>query len=243
MEDRKPVIGITASADGGRLALGCGCERAVVAAGGIPLVLPVHIGSDDAEALLRRCDGVLFSGGADLDPVYYGENVLAACGGIDVDRDKAEAAYFAAARRLHLPIFGICRGHQVINALMGGTLYQDIVTQFPRENALQHRSAGAGDTLLHPICIEPGSRLEKIADGEPMRVTSTHHQAVRRIADGLRATGTSPDGIIEVLEGTGEDFIMSVQFHPELRFEREGHALRLFRAFTDAARRYRETAE
>ena len=242
MENQKPVIGITVNADGGHLALGCGCERAIVAAGGIPLLLPIHIGADDAEALLRRCDGILFSGGADLDPVYYGENVLAACGGIDVDRDKAEVAYFAAARRLHLPTLGICRGHQVINALMGGSLYQDIVTQFPRENALQHRSAGAGDTLLHPICIEPDSLLEKIAAGEPMRVTSTHHQAVRRVADGLRVTGTSPDGVIEVLEGTGEDFILSVQFHPELRFEREGHALRLFRTFVDAARR-REKAE
>ena len=243
MENQKPVIGITVNADGGHLALGFGCERAIIAAGGIPLLLPIHITDDDAGVLLRRCDGLLFSGGADLDPAYYGENVLAACGGIDVERDKAEAAYFAAARRMHLPLFGICRGHQIINALMGGDLYQDIVTQFPRENALQHRSAGAGDTLLHPIDIQPGSLLEEISAGEPMRVTSTHHQAVRRVAEGLRATGTSPDGIIEVLEGTGEDFIMSVQFHPELRFEREGHALRLFRTWVDAARQHREAAE
>lgn len=243
MDTKKPVIGITVSEWEGSLRLGFGCEKAIVAAGGLPLLLPIHISPEDAAALLARCDGVLFSGGVDVDPVLYGEEVLEACETIDVDRDKAEIAYFEAARAMHLPMFGICRGHQMINVLMGGDLYQDLPTGFPRENALQHRSKSAGDTLLHSIRVEEDSMLQKIIHGEPMRVTSTHHQAVRKVGKGLRAVGHSADGVIEALESTGEDYILTVQWHPELRFEREKHALELFCALVAAARTRMESAE
>lgn len=240
MIDKKPVIGITVSQSDGAMHLGFGCEKAIVAAGGLPLLLPIHIDPADAAALLERCDGILFSGGADMDPACYGEEVLENCGGIDVERDAAEIAYFNAAHKAHLPMFGICRGHQVINVLMGGDLYQDLPTGFVRENALQHRSRGAGDTLLHSIRVESGSMLEKIIHGAAMRTTSTHHQAVRKIGDGLRAVGYAADGVIEALEGAGEDFILTVQWHPELRYAREEHALDLFRALVEAAHRYME---
>ncbi len=243
MEQKKPVIGITVSPSDGGLHLGCGCEKAIVAAGGLPLLLPIHIDPADAGALLQRCDGILFSGGADLDPAYYGEEVLADCGGIVPERDTAEVAYFAAARELHLPMFGICRGHQVINVLMGGDLYQDLPTGFPRKNALQHRSQGAGDCLLHSIRVEADSMLHQLTNGAAMRVTSTHHQAVRRVGEGLRAVGFAADGVIEALEGTGEDYILSVQWHPELRYAREQHALELFRGLVEAARHRMESAE
>ncbi len=236
MSTQKPVIGITVSEWDGSLHMGFGCEKAIVAAGGLPLMLPIHIEPADAEALLARCDGILFSGGVDVDPTCYGEEVLEACESIDVDRDKAETAYFEAARQLHLPMFGICRGHQIINVLMGGDLYQDLPTGFPRENALQHRSKGASDTLLHSIRTESGSLLEKVTHGAPMRVTSTHHQAVRRVGKGLRACGHTADGVIEALEGTDEDYILTVQWHPELRYAREQHALDLFRGLVEAAR-------
>ena len=218
MSEKKPVIGITVSQWEGSLRLGFGCEKAIVAAGGLPLLLPIHIEPEDAQALLAGCDGILFSGGVDVDPVLYGEEVLEACESIDVERDRAEIAYFEAARKLHLPMFGICRGHQLINVLMGGDLYQDLPTGFPRENALQHRSKSSGDTLLHSIRVENGSMLERVTDDEPMRVTSTHHQAVRKVGEGLRAVGYSADGVIEALEGTGEDYILTVQWHPELRY-------------------------
>lgn len=236
----KPVIAVTVSQGDGRLMLSHNCETAIVAAGGLPVLLPVHIDPQDAAALLARCDGIVFSGGPDMDPAYFGEEVLAECGGIDIERDRAEAAYFAAARELGLPIFGICRGHQLINVLLGGDLYQDIDAQLPRSPALQHRSHGAGDTLLHTIRTEPDSLLARITHGEALRVTSTHHQAVRRIAPGLRAVGFSADGVVEALEGDGGAFLLSVQWHPELRYTREAHALALFEALTDAARRYRE---
>ncbi len=234
----KPMIGITVNSDGGCLALGFGCEQAILAAGGIPVLLPMHLDTQDALQLMSRCDGILFSGGVDLDPVYFGEPVLAKCGGIDALRDAAEKAYFDAARQLRLPMMGICRGHQVINALMGGDLYQDLDSQFIRERPLQHRSAGAGDALLHDVTVAEGSLLKNVVKLDRMRVTSTHHQAVRRVAPGLKATGMSEDGVVEVLESDGEDFILTVQFHPELRFSREQHALALFQSFTGAAARY-----
>ena len=240
MNHKKPVIGITVSHSDGAMHLGCGCEKAILAAGGLPLLLPIHIEEEDAPALLECCDGILFSGGVDVDPACYCEEVLENCGAIDVERDAAEAAYFKAARQLHLPMFGICRGHQLINVMMGGDLYQDLPSGFPRENALLHRCLGAGDTLLHSIQVESGSMLEKITQGQPMRTTSTHHQAVRRVGEGLRAVGYAADGVIEAMEGTGEDFILTVQWHPELRYAREQHALELFRALVEAARCRRE---
>ena len=243
MNDKKPVIGITVSQWDGRLQLGCGCEKAIVAAGGLPLPLPIHIAPEDADALLACCDGILFSGGVDVDPVLYGEEVLEACESIDTERDQAEIAYFEEARKRHLPIFGICRGHQLINVLLGGDLYQDLPTGFPRENALQHRSKSSGDTLLHSIRVESGSLLERVVDGEPMRVTSTHHQAVRKVGKDLRAVGHSADGVIEALEGTGEDYLLTVQWHPELRYAREQHALKLFKGLVEAARARMECCE
>ena len=141
------------------------------------------------------------------------------------------------------PVLGICRGIQFVNAALGGTLYQDLPTGFPRENALQHRSKSSGDTLLHSIRVESGSLLERVTDGEPMRTTSTHHQAVRKVGEGLRAVGHSADGVIEALEGTGEDYILTVQWHPELRYAREEHALKLFKGLVDAARAHMECTE
>lgn len=240
MEQQRPIIGVTVSRDAGRLVLNEDCEKAVLAGGGLPLPLPVHIQTADAAALLAHCDGILFSGGPDLDPAYYGEEVLAPCGAIDTERDAAEAAYFAAAQQLRLPVLGICRGHQVINVLLGGDLYQDIDTQLPRTPALQHSCRGPFETLLHTVRPTPGSLLAQLVGEAPVRVTSTHHQAARRVACGLRACGFAPDGIVEALEGTGEDFLLCVQWHPERRFDKEDHALALFQALVEAARRHRE---
>ncbi len=237
MEQTKPVIGITASNEDGVLRISLACENAIVAAGGLPLVLPVHIKPEDAPALLQRCDGILFSGGVDVDPLRYGEEVLTGCQAIDEERDAAEEAYFDAARQMHMPIMGICRGHQVINVLCGGDLYQDIPEQLPgRSPMVQHRSRSRSDTLLHNIRTAPGSLLDKVTGGAAMRVTSTHHQAVRNVGTGLRAVGWASDGIVEALEGTGEDYLLTVQWHPENRVTREAHALALFRGLIEAAR-------
>lgn len=237
----KPVIGITVSQADGRLSLGCGCEKAIVAAGGIPLPLPIHLEPSDAAAVLACCDGILFSGGVDLDPLYYGEEVLLACGAIDTERDVIEKAYFEAARARHLPIFGICRGHQILNVFLGGDLYQDIDTQFKRENALQHRSQGPSDSLLHSIHPIENTLLAEISQKDTLRVTSTHHQAIRRVASCLKVGAYSSDGIVEALESTNEDFLLSVQWHPELLWPKDPAALALFqRLVAESAAHHRK---
>ncbi len=244
MSHTKPVIGITSSNDGGVIRISHACEKAILAAGGLPIALPVHFDAEDAKAILSRCDGILFSGGVDVDPLRYGEEVLTGCQEIDEERDAAEAAYFYAARAMHLPIMGICRGHQIINVLCGGDLYQDIPLQLPQRSPMvQHRSCSRADTLLHNIRTAPGSLLEQLTDGAAMRVTSTHHQAVRKVGDGLKAVGWASDGLVEALEGTGEDYLLTVQWHPENRYMHEQHAMALFQGLVNAARTYRETAE
>lgn len=239
MNQSKPIIGITVSEDDGRLYASLDCEKAVFAAGGLPVLLPIHLEASDAPALLAGCGGILFSGGVDMDPIYYGEEVLDCCGVIDPARDAAETAYYRAARSLKMPILGICRGHQLINVLEGGTLYQDIGVQLPREQPLQHMLKGPTDTPVHSIQITPGSRLETIAGGRPLRVTSTHHQAVRRVAPALTVGGVSADGIVEELEDVHDGFLLSVQWHPERRWQQDASALALFEALVSAAEQFR----
>ena len=234
MKCNKPVIGITVNG-GKNLSLGLADEKAIVAAGGIPLLLPIHIEEDDAKRLIGLCDGIMFTGGEDINPKMMGEEMIPQCGFADDERDKAEKAYFKYAREKHIPISGICRGHQVINVFMGGTLYQDITTQCQRENAIQHRSPRAVDDIMHTVKVEKGSLLKKVVGCDFMEVTSTHHQAIKTPAPGLKVTATAPDGIIEALESTDGDYILTVQFHPELRYDKEDYALNIFKGLVNAA--------
>ncbi len=235
MNSNKPIIGITVNG-GKNLSLGLADEKAVIAAGGIPLLLPIHIEEEDAKRLIGLCDGIMFTGGEDINPQMMGEEMIPQCGFADDERDRAEQMYFKYARQKHIPISGICRGHQVINVFMGGTLFQDITTQCQRDNAIQHRSPRAVSDIMHTVSVEKGSLLEKVVGCDFMEVTSTHHQAIKRAAPGLKVVAKAPDGIIEALEGTGDDYILTVQFHPELRYDREDHALNLFKGLVNAAK-------
>ncbi len=235
MKNKKPIIGITVNG-GKNLSLGLADEKAVIAAGGTPVLLPIHIGDDDAKRLIDICDGILFTGGEDVNPKYMNEETLPQCGYADDERDRAEQMYFKYARQKHIPIFGICRGHQAVNVFMGGSLYQDITTQCQRLNAIQHKSPRGVSDIMHTVSVEKGSLLEKVAGYDTLDVTSTHHQAIKRVADGLKVVATAPDGIIEALEGTGDDYILTVQFHPELRYDKEDHALNLFKGLINAAK-------
>jgi putative glutamine amidotransferase len=201
-------------------------------AGAIPLCLPPQAVSGDTFGVLEHCDGVLLIGGRDYDPRLYGaelhaENVLISK--IRQDFDLALAKY---ALEKGLPVFGICGGHQLINIVLGGSLYTSVETQIP--NALVHRARSAPPSkVFHPVNIATDCRLFRGLES-PLKVNSFHHQGVKELGKGLRVTARAPDGAIEGIELTGRP-VFGVQWHPEME---PGDAVqqRLFKNFVDICR-------
>ncbi|MGI8649245.1 MAG: gamma-glutamyl-gamma-aminobutyrate hydrolase family protein [Rubrobacter sp.] len=214
----------------------------VAEAGGIPVVLPpvaVPGGYEGyARALIGTLDGLLLSGGSDLDPKYYGEEALPELDVTLPERDRFEMALIEEALNRDIPIFGICRGMQVLNVALGGTLYQDLPTQL--DAAMEsHRQTDDKWEPRHEVHLESSSLAEKILSCSTP-ANSYHHQAIKNLAGGLRATGHSPDDIIEAVESRdfSEAWLLGVQWHAEaMRSVRSEHA-DLFRAHVEAARNH-----
>lgn len=191
-----------------------GIERA----GGLAALVGFARDVDGAVAQLSRFDGLLLSGGDDIDPAGYGAPVDGAVG-MSPDSDRSDAAYVAAAFQLGLPVLGICRGVQSINVALGGTLLQHIwgsSDHHPDRLASPDEVANADDLLArrHPVELEPGSLVAKLFQADVISVNSLHHQSVDTVADDLVVTGRAPDGIVEVVEHKSER-LLGVQWHPE----------------------------
>lgn len=213
---------------------------AAAEAGAVPVVIPLFDEDPDTlRAIYDRLDGVLLAGGVDMDPLTFGERPHPQLGRTDRARDvvELELAKWAIAERK--PILGLCRGHQVLNVALGGTLWQDIGAQVP--TAIKHDyfpNAGyARDYLAHEVNIVPGSRLHAAFELPSVPVNSMHHQAVKDLAPALRVSAQAPDGMVEAIESGTEHFMVGVQWHPEVFEERDERTRRLFRAFVTAARR------
>lgn len=169
--------------------------------------------SPQAEKLLEKADLLLLIGGGDVDPVRYGEAKIPQCGTIEAERDEFEYRLLAEAVRTGKPVVGICRGMQIINVYFGGTLYQDIPTQY--DTKINHRNGGDNiGNITHSINIVEGSRLREILGTESLGVNSSHHQAAKDVAPGFRVSALSTDGIIEGIESDTLP-VAGVQFHPE----------------------------
>jgi putative glutamine amidotransferase len=214
---------------------------ALASTGAAPVMIPLLVRNVEAlRGVYDALDGVFLAGGVDVDPSTYHEPRADLCGRTDLDRDGVEVLFTQWARAEGKPIFGVCRGLQIINVAAGGTLYQDCGYY---EAAIKHDyfpTAGyARDYLAHTIAVEPGTRLHEIFAAEEVHVNSMHHQAVNRLADGLTASAWAPDGMIEAVEAPGEAFVVGVQWHPEMLVDTDEGTRRLFRAFIEAARRYR----
>ena len=195
--------------------------RAVAAAGGRPLLLA----PDEADRL-EELDGLLLPGGPDIDPRLYGEEPDPDLGSVDPELDRFEIDLVQRAVARNLPVLGICRGQQVINVALGGSLHQHLP---------EHDKHGLPRThLAHEIRVEPGSELEQAADGRPVMVNSLHHQAIKDIAAGLRVTARSPDGVVEAMEG---ERVVAVQCHPEELIGDSAWARRLLERFVQRAGR------
>jgi putative glutamine amidotransferase len=189
---------------------------AIVRAGGAPILLPPLEDESTLRALYERIDGLLLAGGGDIDPVHYGHHSHEKLGMIDPLRDGAEIPMARWAISDGKPILGICRGLQVVNVAMGGTLFQDIPSQIPSE--LHHNASYEHEDwtyMAHPIDIAPDSLLAHMLGTEQLEINSLHHQSLRTVAPGLRPIAWAPDGVVEAVEGRGEQFILGVQCHPE----------------------------
>jgi putative glutamine amidotransferase len=206
-------------------------SRAVEAAGGVPIILP-NIDAA-AQELVSRLDGLLLSGGYDLAPTLFDEGVLNETVEIDEGRDRAEMPILRAALERDMPILAICRGIQTLNVALGGSLYQDIPAQIPSD--IQHKQKQPRHEATHTIAIERDSRLAAAVGGAEMPVNSFHHQALKRVGEGLRVTAVAPDGVIEAVEGTDGRFLLGVQFHPEEMVGVSEQAKAIFQAFVLAA--------
>ena len=239
----KPVIGITPSpirqstgaGELERYAIAACYVNAVIAAGGIPIVLPPQ--DDNVATLLELVDGVVFSGGADLDPAIYGDDdVHPKTYDIHPLRDRFELELIKQTIERDIPAFCICRGIQVLNVACGGTLYQDVPDQY--DAAIQHRQQETGhqnDQASHNVAADADSLLASTYGSTSIPVNSYHHQAVKELAPGLAVSARSDDGLIEAIEMPDKSFVLGVQWHPEMMFESNPAHLSLFKQLVAAA--------
>lgn len=206
------------------LALGLGYPGSVERAGGVPLVVPPQ-DLESIDSLLRQVSGVCLSGGPDLDPALYGEELHPEAGPIDHEVDRFELELARRADELGLPVLAICRGMQTLNVARDGTLHQHLE---------DHLQTEPGTEVTHAVTIEAGSRLAALMDATEAEVNTFHHQAIDRIGRGLRPVAWAPDGLIEGIEDPDRDFFVGVQWHAETLTHRPEHAA-LFGGLVGAA--------
>lgn len=234
-----PVIGVTTSIteDESILQLNRSYISALTRAGTLPVLLPATTEASAISRYVSMCDGLLLSGGGDVDPALYGASTRWECGAISPLRDAFELAICREMLQLRKPILAICRGIQVLNVALGGTLYQDLQSQYPGCQA--HRQKQPSCYAAHAVSITPGSQLADILGTITLQVNSLHHQAVKSIGEGVAVCATSPDGVIEAIEVPELPFCIGVQWHPERLWNQAATAIhsRLFRTFAEVCGR------
>ena len=219
---RKPVpactVAVTASirpdGDTSRVRLTAAYVTALEVAGLIPLIVPPLSSERAAAAVLDSVSGLVLTGGEDVDPARYGEKRHEKVRSVNAARDATEASLVVEAKARGIPVLAICRGIQILNGALGGTLVQDISTQC--ETDIAHDEDGPRDSRAHEIIVEPGSLIASAIGTERCTVNSFHHQSVKDVANGMRVSARSPDGIVEGIESTDKDWwVLAVQWHPE----------------------------
>ena len=230
----KPLIGLIPLVDDRLESLWMlpGYMDGVAQAGGIPVMLPLTEDPSDLEQLCAACDGFLLTGGHDVSPSVYGEEKLPVCGDCSEARDRMERLVLEFALRDDKPVLGICRGHQLLNALLGGTLYQDLPTQHP--SAVEHHQQPPYDAPIHSVSILPGTPLHELLGRDALPVNSYHHQAVKALSPRLKPMAVADDGLVEAVYLPGKRFVWGVQWHPEFAFRSDAASAAILSAFVRA---------
>ena len=241
---RAPLIGITCSrATGGAWGLYSlghfmdytfsDYSQAILHSGGAPVIIPAAQDRKSLERILSAVQGLILSGGPDVHPRRYGEEPMAGLAEVDETLDRMELMAAGLAVERNLPVLGICRGIQVLNVALGGTLYQDIPSQVPESICHTPRSDKAVNT--HTVRIERGSRLHKIIGKHEIWVNGKHHQSVKDLGAGLVVAAQAKDGVIEAVELPGKRFVIGVQWHPEGTWRDDLYSRELFQDFVRAS--------
>lgn len=236
-DNMKPVIGVMPLWDEKRNSLWMlpSYLDAIQKVGGIPIILPFNTSKEDMLQVIDICDGFLFTGGDDVNPTLYHEEPLKDIVFTCEKRDEIEFFYFAEALKRNKSILGICRGLQMINVALGGSLYQDIPLQV--SSNVNHRQERPYDSPVHPVDIEIESPLYKCLGTHSISVNSCHHQAIKDLASSLKAMAVAPDGIVEAFYHPESHFLWAVQWHPEMLYKKDSTSLGIFKAFIDSIKK------
>lgn len=210
-----------------------GYMQGVMEAGGFPVMLPLTEDIDLIRQMVSVCDGFLFTGGQDVSPGLYGEEKLLQCGECSPERDRMETALLKEVLYADKPLLGICRGIQLLNVALGGTLYQDIPVQVQTET--EHHQAPPYDIPVHEVCVREGTVLYDLLGTQSIRVNSYHHQAIKDLSSQLEVMAVSGDGLIEGVYMPDKKFIWAVQWHPEFSYHTDENSRKIFKAFVSSA--------
>jgi putative glutamine amidotransferase len=209
--------------------------EAIKAAGGIPILIPLGLGEEDLQTVFDRIDGILLPGGGDIEPGQYNGRAHIKMWGIDEERDRTEIFMVRAAVQHQKPLLAICRGIQVFNVALGGTLWEDIPSLIPEAIIHDNLPEQPRNYLSHTVEVQAGSQLARQLNRSSTWVNSLHHQAVRDLAPGLVATACAPDGLIEAAEVPGHPYAIGVQWHPENLIQDDPNMLSLFTGLVEAS--------
>lgn len=217
--------------------LGTTYVQSVIKAGGLPFLIPLDFPLEDLEEIRETCGGLLLTGGGDVETKRYGGIGHPSVGGVWQVRDEIESRLYQLALETDWPVFGICRGVQIMNVAAGGKLYSDIPDQVPSVRFVHQQRVGTPrDHLVHDVIIEKGTLLHEIIGKDRVPVNSFHHQAVSVPGEGMKVNALSEDGIIEGIENPGHPFVLGVQWHPEC-MQQYDDQMKLFRALVNVSKR------
>lgn len=245
---KKPVIGISTSVivdhggefpDYERIYVNKDYISAVIAAGAVPLMIPMEDSEDNLQASLELVDAVIFSGGHDITPFRYGEEPHAKLHDICPERDAFDFLLYRLAKEKKLPILGICRGYQLMNVAEGGSLYQDL--SLKSTESFKHSQGHGPSIATHTMKVEAGSKLAQILGKEEIRINSFHHQAIKDVAKSLKVSGKALDDVVEAVELTDYPFGIGVQFHPEMLQAKDETIKKIFLTLVEAGKEYQKT--